>query len=822
MDQIFAELKYGLRSLLRDKLFTVTVLVTLAICMAANSTTLAIVSSVLLRPLPVPNSERILLMSNRYPGAGAGDSTNSDIGGYLDRRAGVSAFSEQALYRSNGMTLGIDGAPEQVDAMQVTPTFFKVIGVQPAYGRAFADAEGEIGAEQKVILTYPTWQRLFAGAMDAMGKDVRLNGRPYQVVGVMPRGFVFQNPDVAVIVPLTYTPEQRAAYHNNSYRHIGLLKAGATLQQAQAQVDAVRAAIMDKVPAIKEMLITAGFYTSVEPLQEVMVRDVRRTLFILWGGALFVLLIGALNVANLALVRFSMRAKEIATRQALGVSRAQLLRQFMTENVLLCFAGAVAGLMITMGLLQTLGLIGGNQLPRAHEIRLDALSVGSSFAIALLIGVLLGCLPLLGTLRSNLVAALHDSARSSTSGAAARGVRRSLVVAQVGFAFVLLLSAGLLLASFRALLHVDPGFTTEGVITAATIAPRARYAEDPQLITLVDRALEAMRALPGVKSAGITSCIPLGDDYSDSVIFAEGYQMKPGESVISPSQVTISPGYLETMGIQILKGRAFDERDRADSQPVILVDERLAKKFWGDRDPIGRRMYAPQSAAEAANPGPNTRWMTVIGVVRAVRLRELSDFGHTGGTYYYPFAQSADRRFTFAVRTQGGDPAALGTAMRAALAKIDPDLAMFDMRTMNERASLSLASRRTALTLAMGFGTLAVFLSAIGIYGVLACHVTQRRREFGIRMALGSTTGQIVGQVLREALLLASVGLAIGVGGSLGLQKIIAKELFGVRPLEPMVIVAALGSLAAVAFVAAWVPARRATRVDPMIVLRCE
>jgi len=821
MDHVLAELKYGARSLWRDKVFTLTVLLTLAICMAANSTTLAIVSSVLLRPLPVPNSHEIMLMSNRYPGAGAGDSTNSDVAGYFDRRAGVPAFSEQALYNTRGMTLGAEGAPEQVDALNVTPSFFTVIAVQPALGRAFNEAEGELGAEQKVILTYDMWQRLFGGAQDAIGKEVRLSGRPYQVVGVMPRGFVFLDADIKLITPLAFRPEQKTAYHSNSWHHIGRLKPGATIQQAQAQVDIVKAAILDKMPAIKEMVITAGFHTSVEPLQDVVVRDVRRTLFLLWGGALFVLLIGALNVANLALVRFSLRAKEIATRQALGASRGQLLRQFITESILLCGAGAAAGLAISAGLLQTLAWIGGDKLPRAYEIHLDALSIGASLGIALLVGLVLGCLPLLGTLRSNLVAALHDSARSSTSGAAARGVRRSLVVAQVGFAFVLLLSAGLLLASFRALLNVDPGFRSEGVISASTTAPRARYAKDPDLVALADRSLEGMRALPGVSAAGITSSIPFGGDHSDSVIFAEGYQMKPGESVVSPTQVTVSPGYFEALGMHLLKGRAFDERDRADSPLTIIVDERLAKKFWGDSDPLGRRMFTPDSAEEVAHPGPKTRWRTVIGVVRSVRLESLADFGSTVGTYYFPYAQSPDNGFTYAVRT-AGDPIALAASMRTVLAKVDSDLALYDIRTLTQRAELSLSSRRTALTLAVGFGGLAVFLSAIGIYGVLAYHVTQRRREFGIRMALGSTTGQIVNQVLREAALLAGIGLVIGIAGSVSLQKVIANELFGVSPLEPGVIAAALAALGAVALVATLVPARRATRVDPMVVLRCE
>lgn len=818
---VFFEMKYALRSLVRDKVFTLTVLLTLAVCMAANSTTLAIVSSVLLRPLPVPNSHEIVLMSNLYPKAGAGESTNSDVAGYFDRRRGMPALSAQAMYRTGGLTLGIEGAPEQVDALFVTPTFFPLIGIQPARGRAFTEAEGEIGADQKVILTHAMWQRLFGGAQDALGKQVRLNGRPYDVVGVMPPGFVFTDPDTKLIVPLAFTPEQKSAYHSNSWHNIGRLKPGATPEQAQAQVNAVNAANLERMPQFKEILTNAGFYTSVERLQDVMVRDVRGILYLLWGGALFVLLIGALNVINLALVRFSLRAKEIATRLALGASRSQLLRQFVTENVLLTLAGAAAGLGISAAMLRGLALVGSDRLPRAHEIRFDALSIAVSLGIALAIGIALGCLPLLGALRSNLVAALHDSARSSTSGAAARSVRQALVVAQVGFAFVLLLGAGLLLTSFRNLLQVDPGFRSEGVLTAALTAPRARYAEEAKITALLDRSLETIRQLPGVRAVGATSSIPFGGDYSDSVIFAEGYQMKPGESLVSPYAVVCSPGYFETMGIQLVRGRYFQERDKSGAPDVVVVDERLAKKFWGDADPLGRRMYTPESAEDVVKPGPKTRWRTVVGVVRPVRLEGLADFSGKAGTYYFPFAQQVDRGFIFAVRV-GGDPMAVAQPLRAAIAKLDPDLALFEIRTMQERTRLSLASRRTSLTLAAAFGGLAVFLSAIGIYGVLAYHVTRRRREFGIRMALGSSLGEIAKLVLGEAVALAAIGLALGMAGSLSLQKAIANELFGVRPLEPAVVGLVVASLSLVIFAAAFIPACRATRVDPMVVLRSE
>lgn len=821
MDRLFADLKYAVRSLRREKVFTLTVLLTLAVCMAANSTTLAIVSSVLLRPLPVPHSNEILLMSNRYPGAGAGDSTNSDVAGYFDRRRDVTALAEQALFRDGGMTLGAAGAPEQVESLRVTPSFFRVIGVQPAMGRAFADAEGEIGADQKVILTHATWQRLYGGAPNVVGQQLRLSGRPYEVVGVMPRGFTFYNPDAALIVPLSFTAEQKTAYHSNSWHHIGRLRPGATLEQVQAQVNAVNAANLEKLPQFREVLQNAGFYTSVERLQDVMVRDVRAVLFMLWGGALFVLLIGALNVANLALVRFSLRAKEIATRLALGAARGQLIRQFITENVLLTVGGAAAGLALGAGLLRGLAWIGADRLPRANEIHTDALSIAVSLAIALAIGIALGCLPLASTLRINLRDALHHDARTSTAGGGARTVRRALVIAQVGFAFVLLLGAGLLLASFKALLQVDPGFRTHGVLTASTSAPRARYAGDAEVTALVDRALESIRQIPGVTAAGVTDTIPFGGDYGDSVIFAEGYQMQPGESVVSPHQVTITPGYFETMGIGLVNGRFFEPRDNKQAALVVIVDERLAQKFWPGRDPVGRRMYLPNSPADVVKPGPDVKWLTVVGVVRSVRLQRLNDFGSTVGAYYFPYAQDTDYGFTFAVRAQA-DTASVAQAMRAALAKIDPDLALFDVRTMQERSELSLASRRTSLSLAMAFGGLAIFLSAIGIYGVLAYHVTQRSREFGIRMALGSSAGQLVQMVLREAALLAGIGLAIGIAGAFGLQKVIANELFGVRPLEPLVVSGVLASLTVVVFAAALIPARRATQVDPIVVLRCE
>jgi putative ABC transport system permease protein len=392
------------------------------------------------------------------------------------------------------------------------------------------------------------------------------------------------------------------------------------------------------------------------------------------------------------------------------------------------------------------------------------------------------------------------------------------VVAQIGFAFVLLVGAGLLLVSFRQLLKVDPGFNTAGVMTASTSAPRSRYPGDPELRTLTKRSLEAIHLIPGVTAAGATSDIPFGSNHSDSVIFAEGYVMKPGESLISPRQMAVTPGYFEAMGISMVRGRAFDDRDTETAPPVIIVDERLARHFWPNRDAVGQRMFAPQDINNLMKTDEHTRWLKVIGVVRNLRLDDLAGNGTPVGVYYFPMSQSPERSFTFAVKSVS-DLGAVGRAVRAGIAGIDPQLALFDVHTMAERTELSMSTRKTPMTLALGFGGLALFLSAIGIYGVLTYLVTQRRREIGIRAALGCTASGIVKLVLSEGLVLVGIGLVLGVAGAAALRKALENELYGVQPLDPLVMASVTAVLGLVALSACLLPARRATQVDPVIVL---
>ncbi len=818
MNNLIRDIRYGIRSLLRDKAFAATVLLTLAICIAANTATFAIVNSVIFRPLPIPQAEKIVIMSNQYPKAGTSTSTNSAAADYYDRLTAVTALSHQAMYQTGGRTPEIGGRPEQVQGMAVTPTFFPLVGVSPARGRAFTPEEGEIGGEQKVILSDGLWHSLFAGDPAAVGHDIRIGGRPFTIVGIMPRGFNFVDSEVRYWVPLAFTAQQKTARHNNNWTNIGRLKPGATISQAQSQVDALNAANLDRFPSFRELLINAGFHTTADGLQHSIVKDVEPVLYLLWGGAAFVLLIGTFNLINVALARLALRRKEIATRVALGGGRMQLLRQLVVENLMIALVAGVAGVLLGAGVLRALTVVHFDRFPRADEVHIDATVIAAALALSALVGGVIGALQMASVVRMNVSGVLHDASRTGTSGTGARRLRQTLVASQIGFAFVLLAGAGLLLSSFRNLLAVDPGYTADRVLTASTLAPRATYMSDESQRNLAKRSLESIRAIPGVTSAGVTTDIPFGGNYSDSVILAENYTMKPGESLVSPHQLSVTPGYLETMKIGLVRGRYFTQADNESAPGAVIVDETLASHFWKDRDPIGQRLRMPDDSADLMKVTPKTRWFTVVGVVRPVRLEDLSGVGNSAGAYYFPWAQQPSRGLTFAIRTSMAS-SAIERAARTELARIDPDLALFDIKTMSERMELSLSSRRASMSLALGFGATALFLSVIGIYGVLAHLVTQRRREIGIRIALGSTGGGIVRLVFREGVILVTGGIVLGVAGAAALRQVIAGQVYGVQPLDPGVLTIVVALFALVGLGACVMPARRALSVDPALVL---
>jgi len=821
MDALLLDLKYGVRSLWRDKGFALTVLLTFSVCIAANTALFAIVNSVILRPLPVKDASSILVMSNEYPHAGVIGTNNSSSGDYYDRLRAMTVFESQAVFRPREQTVELSGTPEQIRGMLVTPSWFALLHVSTALGRTFTEEEGETGNDQEVILSHGLWQQLYAGDQAALGRKLRISGRPFTVVGVMPPEFDFVDPDVRLWMPLGFTAEEKTVHHSNNWYHIGRLKPGATLQQAQSQVNALNNENLERFPEFKELLINAGYHTEVKRLQDMMTAGVKRTLYLLWGGAFLVLLIGGLNIANLALARLALRRKELATRIALGAGRAQLMRQLMLENLGLALLGGLGGIAFGAGLLRTMNAIGLEHFPRANEVQMSGTVILVSLALSLAAGLFVGLFPLASISNIGLNDALHEDSRTGTTGKKSRNVRQLLVAAQIGFAFALLVGAGLLLASFRLLSQVDPGFNPNGVISASVALPRAKYPKPEALRDFMNRALPVVRAIPGVSFAGTTEAIPLGGNHNDSVILAEGYQMKPGESLISPLNISATPGYFEGMGIPILRGRSFNDHDNETAPQVVIVDERVARHFWPDRDPIGRRMYFPTDPKNFLKTDEHTVWFTVVGVARTLRYENLDASGATVGAYYLSNMQHPASSFTFAIKTTA-DPGSVIRALRGEISRLDPDLAVFDVHSMSERIDLSLASRRTSMLLANAFGGVALFLATLGIYGVLVYLVAQRTREIGIRVALGSSRASILGLVLREGFELVAIGLVLGVAGAASLQKAVASEIFGVRPLDPLVLASVMALLAIVALAACSLPARRAMRVDPIIALRYE
>jgi predicted permease len=486
--------------------------------------------------------------------------------------------------------------------------------------------------------------------------------------------------------------------------------------------------------------------------------------------------------------------------------------------VLLTLIGAAAGVAVGYMILGVMAGVGIESLPRSSEIRIDATVIGFTVALALAVGVLVGLVPVVNLRQVNLSQAFREEGRSGTTGRGARAVRRVLVASQVAFAFMLLAGAGLLLASFERVLGVAPGFEPDHVLTARVTPPASRYAEDPQLESFANRFLSSVRGLPGITSAGLTSNIPFGEDFSDSVILAEGYQMAPGESLVSPFRVIATPGYMETLQIPLMAGRYFADSDTSTSQPVAIVDEALAAKFWPGQDPVGRRLRLPQSADDFVTPGPNTRWITVVGVVGTTKMAGLVTSDTRVGTYYFPMSQDAMRSMTLAVRTTG-DPTAVTSSIRQALTSIDPELPLYAVRTMQQRIDESLVDRRTPMLLATMFAMAALLLAAMGLYGVLAYQVAQRRREIGIRLALGSEPGGIFTLVLREGLTLLLVGLAVGVAGAFAIRRAMESQLYGVSAMDPVVLAIVAAVLGVVAVLACAIPARRASRIDPLVAL---
>lgn len=820
MRTLFSDLRFALRLMARDRVFAVGTILTLMVCVGANAAIFAVVRSVLYRPLPYSDPGRLVFLYDAFPGAGV-ERAGTSVPNYYDRLAFKDAFESQALYRTRGLDVGMTGSAERVRSMEVTPSFFHVLGRPPARGRDFSEADGTPGQHRKAILDDGFARARFGGAGAAIGRSLTINGEPFEIVGVMAPDFAVIDPDVRIWIPRAFSPDERAEdrRYSQSQDEIARLAPGATAARAEQRLKAQTAANLERAGQLKSMLVATGYHSRVVPLAEDLVREVRRPLQLLWGGVLFVLLIAAVNITNLVLVRATGRSKELATRHALGAGRSRVARQLLTETTALTAIGAVLGVAAGAAGLRYLTLMGLADLPRGNEIRMDWVVVIFTLGLATFLGLATSAVPVLHLAGIDVTSALREEGRSGTSGRGARLFRRTLVVAQVALAFVLLIGAALLLASFRNLMAVDPGFKGDHVLTGRVNPPPIRYANDAAVRTFAATLLDGVRRMPGVSAAGLTSTLPFSGNNSSSVIVAEGYVPAPGESVIAPSYLSVTPGYFETMGMTLKRGRFFTDGDGAGAPGVIVVDERLARRFWPKADPIGRRMMLPKRPEDLANPGPDAVWLRVVGVVGTVRLQGLADSGEERiGAYYLPFAQAPDPGISLAVRTTG-DPTLMTTAIRRLVAGLDPALPFYDVRTMPERMERSLNPRRAPMTLSLAFGVVALLLAAIGLYGVLAYQVGLRSREIGIRMALGGGPGSILGLVLGEGAALVAAGLLAGGAGAVALRPLIASQLYGVGALDPFVVGTVAALLAVVGGAAAFAPARRASRIDPVVAL---
>ncbi len=821
MDVLRQDLLFALRVLRRDRAYAAAVVLTLAICLGANTAIFTVVRSVLQRPLPYPESSRLVSSFDGFPGAGV-ERAGTSVPNYMDRRGMPDIFSAAALYQWSGYKVGQGAGAEQVSAMNVTPSFFQVLGANAARGRLLSEDEGTPGKHKVAVLSQSFAAKQPGGLDGVVGRDIRLNEELYKVVGVLPESFYFLGPEVRVFTPLAFTPKELGEDRRWSQNHemIARLAPGASIARAQSRLDAQNVRYIERAGALAEPLRSVGYNTKLNSLEGDLVRNVRSALQMLWGGVLFVVLIAAVNIANLSLVRANGRMKELATRNAIGAGGRRIAKQLITEATLLTLVGAGLGIGLGFLSLNAIEWIGFTDLPRAHEIRLDGVVLAVTLAPAILLGIVVGAGPALQLARVNLSNVLREEGRSGTAGRTSKAVRRSLVVAQVALAFVLLIGAGLLLASFQRLLGVDPGFVAENVLTGRLSPLATRYKDDIALRGYTDRVLTRIRALPGIEAAGASSFLPFSWDGSSTVVIPEGYAPKPGESVVSPNQLYVTPGYFEAMKIRLKSGRFFIASDTAEAPKSVVVDENLARKFWPNQDPVGKRLYMPDSPEDVARPGPKVTWMTVVGVVGEVKMKGLVEGGETAraGAFYAVMAQHESRGIGLAIRAKGDLPSTQAAVTRA-LAEIDPDVPMTDVFSMSARIDKSLNPRRAPMLLSLGFGVVALLLASIGLYGVLAYHVSQRTREIGIRMALGSDTSGILRLILGEGGVLVAAGLAGGLIGAVVLRGAFASQLYGVGALDPLVMAATIGVLGFTSLVACWGPARRAAKVSPLVAL---
>jgi predicted permease len=812
LDNLRRELAYAGRLLRKTPGISATALATLAICLGANLTIFAIVQSILIRPLPFPAPDRLTLVFNTYPRAGVPDDGCS-ITNYYERRGRISAFASLAAYREGSGIIGEPGSTEREWVTQVSPGFFSTLGIQPAIGREFSDDDMSYEAARVVILTDAYWRQHFNADRSVVGRSIRVNGFRHTVVGVLPAGYRFLSSKARLYFPLYSSLEDRGPdrRHSGSSTHmIGRLQPDATLAEAQAQVDAHNAAMERTSPKAK-MIADAGFRTIVTPLHGHHVAAIRPALLLTQAGALVLLLIGAVNLANLLLIRLSGRTKELAIRQAIGASRSRVLIELVVETSVLTIIGGMLGVAIGAVGTRLLAVLGARHLPLGAEIAFDVRAAAIGLAAALVIGLTVGAVVAWSSVRAQDSQALHVESRGATASRAAQRLRHGFVVAQIALAFILLSGAGLLAWSLANVMSRSPGFAPEQVLSGHISLPGSNYPQGTSILSFSERLTRSLAATPGVRASGITTNVPLSGNDIKSAARVKGYSLPPGESVHGHYSYGVDGDYFRTMGLSLKEGRYLTADDVQRAARVSVVDEDFARRYWPGGGALGQRL------SQGGDEQPDSETFTIVGVVGSVKQADITE-DVAQGAIYYPLAHRLDRELYVVIRT-GAPPDSFASTLQRVVRRLDQDLPVNDVQSMNTRISESLTPRRSPALLAAIFSGLALLLTAIGTYGVLSYAVSQRRREIGLRMALGAAPAQVRRQFLSLASRMLAAGTALGTAGAWAVGHALQGLLFNVPAIHPATLAATMVVITIVSLAACVLPAHRAARISPTTAL---
>ncbi|HEV2664259.1 MAG TPA: ABC transporter permease, partial [Blastocatellia bacterium] len=809
---LWQDLRYGARMLLKNPGFTLIATLTLALGIGANTAIFSVVNAVLLHPLPFKEPDRLVtILEMKLPQF---RESTANPGNFLDWKKQNTVFERLVAYTTPPFNLVGTGDPEQLRGMKVTDGFFAMLGAQPLLGRDFLPEEDRTGRNNVVILSHGLWQRRFGAAANIVNQTLTLSGQSYTVIGVMPATFQFGGLSLDLWTPMAFTAQDAQNHLGHFLAGIlGQLKPGVTLEQARAEMTAIAERLAAQYPDTN-----TGWSVKLMPLLEFTVRSIKRALLVLLGAVAFVLLIACANVANLLLARAAGRQKEIALRTALGAGRLRIIRQLLTESALLAAVGGAVGLLLAKGGMDLLLKLSPQNLPRMNGVSLDGRALAFTAAITLLTGLIFGLVPALPASKPNLNEAMKDAGRGSTEGARRQFVRNTLVVLEVASALAPLVGAGLLIKSFWQLQKVDPGFNPDNALTASVTMPRPKYQDNVQRVAFFQQLAEKVSALPSVQAAGIltpSTAMPLSGGYVQAFEIQGRPPLPPGANQ-NTNFYAVNTDFFKAMGIPLLRGRLLTERDAGDAPRVAVVNETMAKNMFPDEDPLGRRIAFTGSS--------NPEWYEIVGVVGDVKQYGLDQ--PTPMQTYEPYVQQppssqALSSMTLVVRTSG-DPTNFTAAIRNAVLQVDKEQPLSNVRTLDQLLSTSIAQRRFSMLLLGVFAAVALVLAAVGIYGVLNYAVTQRMREIGIRMALGAGQRDVLKLVVSHGMLLTLLGVAAGLAGAFALTRLLTTLLFGVSPTDPLTFAVIALLLALVALLACWIPARRATRVDPIVTLRSE